>query len=135
MSQDIEDTPEPTLGFGVFAWPGWARGAGWLAGVLVVAVRVEGELAEEFAGGGADDPDVQVLDEEQDVGSGVGSADADVVEGAGVAEGEGTGGADAVGADAVVGLGGPVAGGWPWAGPCRWWRGWRGRERCGRWVL
>jgi hypothetical protein len=31
------------------------------------------EFAEEFAGGGVDDADVQVLDEEQDVGSGLGS--------------------------------------------------------------
>jgi hypothetical protein len=54
---------------------------------------------------------MQVLDEQQDVGSGVGSADADVVELAGVAEGDGAGCADDVGADAVVGVGAPVAGG------------------------
>ena len=48
----------------------------WSAEGLVVAVWVEGELAEEFAGGGVDDSDVQVLDQEQDVGSGVGSSDA-----------------------------------------------------------
>jgi len=46
----------------------------------VVAGGVDGELAEEFTGGGVDDPDVRVLDEQQDVGSGVGSADADVVQ-------------------------------------------------------
>jgi hypothetical protein len=42
---------------------------------LVVARGVDGELA----GGSVDDADVQVLGEEQDVGSGVGSADADVL--------------------------------------------------------
>ena len=38
---------------------------------------------------GVDDPDVQVLDEQDDVGSGVGSADADVVQSAVVADGDG----------------------------------------------
>ena len=79
------------------------------SGGLVDAGRVEGELAEQFAGGGVDDPDVLVLDEQQDVGSGVGSADADAVEPPGVAEGDGAGGADAVVADAVVGVGVAVA--------------------------
>ena len=45
---------------------------------MVVASWVDGELAEEFAGGGVDDAYVEVLDEQVDVGSGVGSADADV---------------------------------------------------------
>jgi hypothetical protein len=66
---------------------------------LVVAGGVEGELAQEFAGGGVDDADVEVLDEEQDVGSGVGSPDADVVQAAGVAEGDHAGGIDPVAAD------------------------------------
>ena len=48
-----------------------------------------------------DDADVQVLDEEQDVGSGVGSADADVMQATGQAEGDAAGLVDAVGADAV----------------------------------
>lgn len=38
--------------------------------------------------GGVDDADVQVLDHEQDVGSGAGSADADVAKPPGVAEGD-----------------------------------------------
>ena len=84
------------------------RGA---AGGLVVAGGVEGEVAEQFAGGGVDDADVEVLDEQDDVGSGVGPADADVVEPAAVAEGDGAGGVDLVGADAVVGVGCAVAGG------------------------
>jgi len=45
---------------------------------LVVGVGVEGEVAEELAGDGVDDSDVEVLDEQDDAGSLVGSADADV---------------------------------------------------------
>jgi len=56
------------------------------SGGLVVAVWVEGEFAEQFAGGGVDDPDVPVLNEQQDVGSGVGPAGADVVEAAAVTQ-------------------------------------------------
>ena len=79
---------------------------------LVVAGGVEGEFAEEFAGGGVDDADVEVLNEQDDVGSGVGSSDADVVEPAVVAQGDHAGVVDAVAADAVVGVGpGSVGGG------------------------
>jgi len=53
---------------------------------------------------------VQVLGQQQDFGSSVGPADAEVVELAAVAQGDGAGGADLVGADPVVGVGGPVAG-------------------------
>jgi hypothetical protein len=49
---------------------------------LVVPGGVEDELAEEFAGGGVDDFDVEVLDEDQDAGSVVDAADADVVQSA-----------------------------------------------------
>ena len=49
---------------------------------LVVPGWVEDEVAQEFAGGLDDDADVPVLDEQEDVGSGVGSSDADVVEAA-----------------------------------------------------
>ena len=66
---------------------------------------VEGEVAEEFAGGGVDDPDVEVVDEGHDGCAGVSAADADVVEAAGAAEGDGAGGVDAVVADAMVGAG------------------------------
>ena len=65
----------------------------------------EDQLAEEFAGDGVDDADLEVLDEQDDVGSGVGSADADVVESAVVAQGDGAGFVDAVVADPVVGVG------------------------------
>lgn len=61
-------------------------------------------------GGGVEDADVQVLDEEQDVGSGVGAADADVVELAAGAEADVAGFADLVVADPVVGVGAAVAG-------------------------
>ena len=103
--------PEPTSGFGVWSFAG-CLGGGFrpLSRGLVVAAGVEGELAQEFAGGGVDDADVQVADQEQDAGSGVGAANADVVEASGVAEGDGAGVVDDVGADAVVGVGAAVAG-------------------------
>ena len=72
---------------------------------MVVDVGVEGEFAEEFSGGGVDDADVEVGDEHDDVGSGVGSSDADVVESCVVAQGDYAGVVDAVVADAVVGFG------------------------------
>ena len=72
---------------------------------MVVLGGVEGELAQEFAGGGVDDADLEVVDEQDDVGSGVGSADADVVQAAGHPQGEGAGVVDAVVADPVVGVG------------------------------
>lgn len=71
---------------------------------------VEGEGAEEFAGGGVDDADVAVVDEREDGGSGVGSSDADVVESAVVAEGDDAAGVDAVAADALAGVGGGGSG-------------------------
>jgi hypothetical protein len=58
----------------------FGRWSGWSSGWLVVLGGVEGEFTQQFAGGGVDDPDVEVLDEEQDVGSGVGSPDPDVVQ-------------------------------------------------------
>ena len=78
--------------------------SGRVAG-LVVAFWVDPEFAQEFAGEGVDDPDVEVLDEEQDVGSGVGSADADVAETAADAQGDAAGFVDAVVPDPVVGVG------------------------------
>ena len=41
--------------------------AGWAAGGLVVAAGVDGQLAEQFAGGGVDDADVEVVDEHEHV--------------------------------------------------------------------
>jgi hypothetical protein len=131
MSQVIEDTASLRRVRGVFLWP--ARSS---AGGLVSLVGVEGELARKLAGAGVDDADVQVLDEEQDAGSGVGPAGADVVEPSLVAEGDEPGVVGAVGADAVVGVGGAVAGdglgpgGVGGSGSAR-----PGSERCGRRVL
>ena len=56
-------------------------------------------MAEEFAGGCVDDADVEVGDEDDDVGSGVFSSDADVVQAAVVAQRDLAGGIDAVVAD------------------------------------
>ena len=71
---------------------------------LVVAVWVEGQCSEDFAGGGVDDADVEVLDEHDDVGSLVGSADADVVESAVDTQGDDAAVVDAVVTDSFVGL-------------------------------
>ena len=84
--------------------------AGWPSGGLVVAGGVEGQFAQEFAGGRVDNPDVQVLDKHQDGGPGVGSPDADVVQAAVDPEGEFAISIDPVAAHAVVGVGCPVAG-------------------------
>ena len=51
-----------------------------------------------------DDADVVVVDEHENAGSGVCSADADVVQASVDAQGDGSGVVDAVGADAVVGV-------------------------------
>ena len=91
--------PEPLSGSGSF----WL-GAGWAAEWLVVAGRVDGQFADEVAGGGVDDPDVQVLDEHEDGSPGVFVAGADVVELAVDAQGELAGRVGTVGADAVVGV-------------------------------
>ena len=78
---------------------------------MVALGCVEGEFAEEFAGGGVDDADVEVVDQDEDAGSAVGSPDADGVEPATVTEGDLAGVVDAVAADPVVGIGLLVAGG------------------------
>ena len=83
----------------------WSGGSLGCSGGLVVAAGVEDQLSEEFAGGGCDHADLQVVDEQDDVGSGVGSADADVVQAPGVAQGDAAGVVDAVVADPVVGVG------------------------------
>ena len=52
-------------------------GAGF-AGGLVVPGGVEGEVAEEFAGGGVDDADVEVGDEDDDASSGTAALVGDI---------------------------------------------------------
>jgi hypothetical protein len=79
-------------------------GSGWSAQALVALGGVEDEFAEKFAGGGVYDADVEVVDEHEDVGSGVGSADADGVELALVAQGDFAGLVDAVAAQPLVSL-------------------------------
>ena len=80
---------------------GWAaQGAGWWAwrdsAGLVVAGRVEGEFADQLASVAGDDADVQVVDEQGDVGAAAGGAQSDVVESAVVAHGDGAAGVDGV---------------------------------------
>src|SRR5688572_9769429 len=88
-----------------------AGGSGWASGALVALGCVEDQLAEELAGDGVDDPDLEVLGEDDDAGSGVGSSDADGVHLALVTPGDLAGFVDLVVADAVVGVVVPVAGG------------------------
>lgn len=78
---------------------------------MVVAGGVEFEFAEEFAGCGVDDADVEVFDEQDNAGSGVGSSYSDVVKFPGVAQGDGSCFVDDVAADAVVGVVTAVVGG------------------------
>lgn len=47
---------------------------------MVAAFGVDGQGADDFAGGGVDDADVEVVDEQDDGGSVEGSSEADVVE-------------------------------------------------------
>ena len=77
---------------------------------MVAAGGVEGETAEDLAGGGVDDADVEVGDEHDDAGSGVGSADGDVVQLPVESEGHVAAVGDAVVADPVVGVVAAVAG-------------------------
>lgn len=66
-----------------------------------MAGDIEGELAEELAGGGVDDGDVQAVDQRFYGGAVVVAADSDGVEAAAVAQGD-FAGVDFVGADAGV---------------------------------
>jgi hypothetical protein len=49
---------------------------------LVIDGGVEDQFADDLAGGAVDDADVEAVNQHQDGGSGVGSADADVVQSA-----------------------------------------------------
>jgi len=68
---------------------------------LVVAGGVEDEFAHEVAAVG-DDPDVELVYEHEDFGSGPGASDADVVEAAVVSQGEVSATVDAVFADSEL---------------------------------
>src|SRR3954452_4102458 len=100
--------PGPQLGSG-FSVSG--VGAWGSAGGLVVAGGVDGQLADELAGGGVDDADVEVVDELDDAGSAVGPADADVVQAAVDAQGELAVPVDDVMQHAVVDVAGAVGAG------------------------
>ncbi len=69
---------------------------------MVGAGGVEGEGAEDFAGGCVDDADVEVFDEADNAGPGVGSADSDLEHVAVVPQCDFAAGVDAVVADTPV---------------------------------
>ena len=70
-----------------------------------MAVGIEGEVADDFAGGGVDDADLEVVDEHHDRGVGEGSADAEVLEMTVVSECHFAGFVDAVVADSELAVG------------------------------
>jgi hypothetical protein len=69
---------------------------------LVILGRVDGELADELAGGGVHDAGVEAVDEYEDAGAAVGRAEADVVQAAVDAQGDASGPVDDVVANSVV---------------------------------
>jgi hypothetical protein len=73
-------------------WFSWSVGSAWsadgLSGAVVAAGGVDGEGADDLAGGGADDAHVEVGDEHEDAGSVEVSAESDVVESAIDAQGD-----------------------------------------------
>ena len=80
MSRDIEDGPDPRSGFGSFDFSGSFGASGGSSGAVVAAVGVDGECADDLAGGGVDDPCVVAVDEHDDAGSVEGSPESDVVQ-------------------------------------------------------
>ena len=75
---------------------------------LVVPCWVDCELSENFSCGGVDDVNVVVLNQDDDVGSGVGSPDSDVVHLAVDTQCDGSRGIDTVGGSLWVALGTPA---------------------------
>jgi hypothetical protein len=55
------------------------RRAGWQAAGLVIPGGVQDQVADELAGVAVDDPDVQVVDQQQDRSAAEAGAEADVV--------------------------------------------------------
>ena len=76
---------------------------------MVADVGVDGECADEFAGGGVDDAHVVAVDEHDDAGSVEGSAESDVVHLAVESQADSPG-VDAVGADTGLAVGVVAAG-------------------------
>ena len=102
---------------------------------MVAAFGVDGESADDLAGGGVDDSYVEVVDEQDDAGSVEGSSEADVVHLAVDAQADVAVG-DAVVADAELGVEVVLAGAGFGAGVVGDGRVvWCGSERCGRWWL
>jgi len=64
MSQDIGDSRTHVSWVRLLSFRGGAGGSLGGSGGLVVAVGVEDQFAEDLAGGGVDDGDVEVLDEQ-----------------------------------------------------------------------
>jgi len=73
ISQEIGDSPNLRSWVRAGSVSGGALGR---SGGLVVLGGVEDQLAEQLPGGGVDHADMEVVDEQDDAGSGVGSADA-----------------------------------------------------------
>ena len=69
---------------------------------MIVATEVNHELPQNLSSGSVDDGDVEFLDEQGHVGSGVGSADADVAQVAGNAKADGARFVDPVVTNPVV---------------------------------
>jgi hypothetical protein len=109
ISQEIGDSPNPRPWVRAGSCSGGALGC---CGGLVVVGGVGDQLAEELPGGGVDHADVEVVDNQDDMGSGVGSADAEVVQPAGYAQGDPAAVVDAVVADPVVGSASRLLAGW-----------------------
>ena len=80
-----------------------------MSGAVVAVFGIDGEGADDFAGGGVDDADVVAVDEQDDAGSVEGSSESDVVEVAVDAQADAAV-ADAVGADTELCVGVVVAG-------------------------
>ena len=76
---------------------------------MVAVFGVDGEGADDLAGGGVNDADLVAVDEQDDAGSVVGSSEADVVHVAVDAQADGAVG-DAVVADAELAVGVLLAG-------------------------
>jgi hypothetical protein len=79
---------------------------------LVIDGWVEDQFADDLAGGGVDDADVEAVNQHQDGGSGVGSADADVVQSAFVAEADFAVAVDYLAADPGCGCSPACLAGW-----------------------
>ena len=86
---------------------------------MEVARGVQHQFADQLSGVALDDPDVEVVDEQGDLGAGEASAKSDVVQVAVVAQGHRAALVDPVVPDSAVWLDVGAGGRWLWGGPCR----------------